>query len=205
MAAKSFTAMSSIIATITARKGEGKALEEILRKLVQATAREDGARVYDLTRPENTTDVFVVMERYHDSAARDRHLSSEHLRRVLEEASAVLACDLDVKLLDPVEGIRQQAKQVEGISAEVSELPLGPVSLVYARSERGLLACGALDPAALEKFGLVVARVRPAAGASIGNLEDLLAGQVREANAHAQAKGVKVGQSGKEAWQLMHG
>ena len=89
---------------------------------------------------------------------------------------------------------------VEGRSAEVVVMPIGPVSLVYARTERGMLACGAIDPAALEKFGSAVARVKPTSGSSIGSLDDLFAGEVREANASAQALGIQPGMSGRAAF-----
>ena len=56
------------------------------------------------------------------------------------------------------------------------------------------------DPAALERFGIPAARVRPTTGNSISSLEDLLAGEVREANAPAQALGIVVGMRGRDAF-----
>ena len=99
--------------------------------------------------------------------------------------------------------IRHEQATVEGRSAEVVVMPIGPVSLVYARTERGILACGAIDPAALEKFGVAAARVRPTTGGSIGGLADLLAGEVREANAAAQALGIQPGMPGRAALALL--
>jgi len=89
---------------------------------------------------------------------------------------------------------------IGGVEAEVVVLPIGPVSIVYARNERGILACGAIDPGALQKFGIAAARVKPVGSPSIGSLADLLAGEVREANDEAAKRGVKVGMKGAEAF-----
>lgn len=89
---------------------------------------------------------------------------------------------------------------IGGIEAEVVILPIGPVKLVFARSERGILACGAVDPIALQKFGIAAARVKPVGSPSVATLADLLSGEVREANDAALALGVKVGMKGAEAF-----
>lgn len=88
---------------------------------------------------------------------------------------------------------------MDGRAIELVVRPLGPVNLVYARTERGLLACGAIDPAALEKFGVAAARVRPTRGSSIGDLEDLLAGEVRERQPRRAGSGHPAGPSGRAA------
>ncbi|HVN66297.1 MAG TPA: DUF1805 domain-containing protein, partial [Methanomicrobiales archaeon] len=43
------------------------------------------------------------------------------------------------------------------------------------------------------------ARVRPSAGPSIESIEDLLAGIIKDANGPAQARGVQIGMTGREA------
>lgn len=86
----------------------------------------------------------------------------------------------------------------EGRDVETVVLPIGSVNLVYARAAKGLLTCGAIDPMALDKFGIAAARVKPS-GSSVANIDDLLGGSVREANAVAQALGVTVGMPGREA------
>jgi uncharacterized protein YunC (DUF1805 family) len=87
---------------------------------------------------------------------------------------------------------------IGGREVEAVVLPIGPVNLVYARTEKGLVTCGAIDPMALDKFGIAAARVKPS-GSSVANIDDLLAGIVREANLAAQALGVTVGMSGRDA------
>lgn len=192
--------MKNIIATLRARPGQGAALETILRAQVQLTAREPGAMVYDLLRPEDQPDTLVVYERYRDAAAKTEHLASASLAETLKQGGPLLAEPPVLQHFTTASCIRHEQTMVEGRAAEVVVLPLGPVSLVYARTGKGVLACGAIDPAALERFGIAAARVRPTTGSSIGSLADLLAGEVREANAPAQALGICAGMTGQAAW-----
>jgi uncharacterized protein YunC (DUF1805 family) len=82
-------------------------------------------------------------------------------------------------------------------------IPAGPVNLVGVIAGRGLVGCGAFDVAALDNFGYPAARVRPRSGPSIATVDDLLSGEIKEANRSAQALGVMAGMSGKEALDLM--
>ncbi|MFT3830452.1 MAG: DUF1805 domain-containing protein [Opitutaceae bacterium] len=189
--------MKNIIATLRAKPGQGAALETLLRDQVRLTAAEPGAMVYELLRDEAQPDTLVVYERYRDAAAKAVHLATPYLAATLERAAPLLAEPPVLRHLETLAAIRHEQTVVDGRMVELVALPLGPVKLVYARTERGLLACGAIDPAALEKFGIAAARVRPTTGSSVGSLDDLLAGEVREANTAAQALGIAPGMSGR--------
>lgn len=191
--------MKNIIATLRAKPGQGAALQKGLLDLVEGTAGEPGAMVYDLLVDDAQPDTVVFCERYRDAAAKAEHLASPYLRQALERATPLLAEAPVLQHLTPVTFIRHGQVEIDGRPVELVVLPIGPANLVYARTERGLLACGAVDPAALEKFGLAAARVRPTRGNSIANLDDLLAGEVREANAKAQTLGIVPGMAGREA------
>jgi uncharacterized protein YunC (DUF1805 family) len=82
-------------------------------------------------------------------------------------------------------------------------IALGPVNLVSIVTDVGMVGCGAFDVAALNNFGYPAARVRPAQGSSISTIEDLLQGIVKEANPAAEKLGLKVGQTGREALELL--
>ena len=92
-----------------------------------------------------------------------------------------------------------QKVDIGGKPARGFVYPLGPVNLVAVMTDIGMVGCGAFDVAALEKFGYPAARVRPSAGPAIVSIGDLLDGIVKDANAPAQARGVKVGMTGKGA------
>ncbi|TAJ45867.1 DUF1805 domain-containing protein [Methanofollis fontis] len=81
-------------------------------------------------------------------------------------------------------------------------IPLGPANLVFAKTENGLLGCGAFDVDALERFGYPAARIRPS-GESVRDIDDLLNGTVAAANAPARARGITPGMSGAEALERL--
>lgn len=82
-------------------------------------------------------------------------------------------------------------------------IPLGPVNLVFVVARSGMVGCGAFDVAALGNFGYPAARVRPVRSASIRTLDDLLAGEIKDANEAAGQFGVAAGMSGREALDLL--
>lgn len=81
--------------------------------------------------------------------------------------------------------------------------PLGPANLVAVVTDVGMVGCGAFDVAALERFNYPAARVKPSRGDSITSIDDLLVGIVKDANGPAQARGVKVGMTGREALERL--
>ena len=82
-------------------------------------------------------------------------------------------------------------------------IPLGPVNLVNAVTDRGMVGCGAFDVMALNNFGYPAARVRPSKGSSISTIKDLLEGIVKEANPAAEKLGVRIGMTGRQALDLL--
>jgi uncharacterized protein YunC (DUF1805 family) len=82
-------------------------------------------------------------------------------------------------------------------------IPLGPANLVFALAKHGMLACGAIDVAVLDKFSYAAARVRRPDGKPVATLDDLLGAEVREANQAATALGVSVGMGGREALEKL--
>ncbi|MGB3944850.1 MAG: YunC family protein [Methanothrix sp.] len=82
-------------------------------------------------------------------------------------------------------------------------IPIGPAKIVFAVGAKGMVGCGAFDVQALERFGYPAARVRPAGGGPVESLEDLLEGEVKDANGPAAALGVEVGMRGRDALELL--
>lgn len=192
--------MQSLVAIIEVKKGSEEFGAEVLRGLVTETGREPGVRTYDLHRDERNPEVFVVCERYADNTARATHMGSPYLAAAMKRLAPHFAKEPILRYLENLGSVHAPGASFEGKTIELQVLPLGPVSLVYARTAKGLLACGAIDPAALQRFGIAAARVKPAAGkSSIGSLADLLEGEVREANDGAKALGIQVGQAGTHA------
>ena len=82
-------------------------------------------------------------------------------------------------------------------------IPIGKVNLVLAKTENGLVGCGAIDVIALEKFNIPAAKVRPAGSDSIRNIEDLLSGMVVVANRDAKEAGICQDITGKTALEYL--
>jgi len=82
-------------------------------------------------------------------------------------------------------------------------IPLGPVNLVNVVTDRGMVGCGAFDVAALDHFGYPAARVKATRGTAVATVDDLLIGEVKDANVAASKLGVKIGMSGREALDCM--
>jgi len=99
----------------------------------------------------------------------------------------------------PLTGMCDVKVQLPGKVARGLVFPLGPANLVAVVTDNGMVGCGAFDVAALEKFQYPAARVRPSKGDSIATIDDLLEGIVKDANGPAQARGVKIGMTGREA------
>lgn len=82
-------------------------------------------------------------------------------------------------------------------------IPIGPVNLVFAQTENGLVGCGAVDVIALEKFSIPAAKVRPTDADSIRTIEDLLSGIIIVSNRFAEERGVLPGMTGRDALKLL--
>jgi uncharacterized protein YunC (DUF1805 family) len=93
--------------------------------------------------------------------------------------------------------------QLPGKTARGLVFPLGPANLVAVVTDEGMVGCGAFDVVALEKFNFPAARVKPSKGDAIASIDDLLEGIVKDANAPVQARGVRVGMTGREALEKL--
>ena len=82
-------------------------------------------------------------------------------------------------------------------------IPLGGINLVGVVTRNGMVGCGAFDVSALNNFAYPAAKVRPVSGPSIVTIEDLLSGEIKEANAAAQKFGITTGMTGKAALDLL--
>lgn len=81
-------------------------------------------------------------------------------------------------------------------------IPLGDVNLVFVRTDRGMIGCGAFDVIALEKFGYPAAKVRPKRD-SVRDINDLMEGEIAAVNPSGEKLGIRAGMSGKEALNLL--
>ena len=194
--------MQTLIVTFVAKPGCEQALETAILELQRATALELGAIAYELHQGAAGSRTYYLYERYADATAMKTHLASSYLQAAMPKIVSLLTQPPTLVECEYLSGLLPRRIEIEGKRITVHSIPLGSANLVFAQTEHGILACGAIDPAALQRFGLATARVKPTRGPSISNVDDLLAGEVREANEAATALGVKVGMSGREVLRL---
>lgn len=99
--------------------------------------------------------------------------------------------------------MKQTSFRIGGKEARGFEIPLGAVNLVFATTDVGMIACGAFDVAALDRFHYPAARVKSPTGAPIATVDDLLAGVVKDANEEAARRGITLGMTGRQAMELL--
>lgn len=163
--------------------------------------------------------IFIIstlaMAPFGDESASDGAEDGADLMPQSRNSEAVAAYWESVRL-DPADGAAMNGKGVAVEESDIMEelaygggaakgyvIPVGPAKIVFAVGTKGMVGCGAFDVLALERFGYPAARVKPKRSGSIESLEDLLAGEVKDANAPAAALGVEVGMRGREALDLL--
>jgi len=74
---------------------------------------------------------------------------------------------------------------------------LGPVNIVFAKTEKVMIGCGVFNVKVFDKFGYPAARIKGMTG-RITTVEDLLTGQVAEVNDTAASLGIVEGITGRD-------
>lgn len=92
---------------------------------------------------------------------------------------------------------QREIKLSSGKTAIGYEENMGPVNLVFARTESGMIGCGAFDVLVFDKFNYPAAKIKGKNG-RITSIDDLLEGDVVQANSAAQAIGICPGMTGME-------
>lgn len=84
--------------------------------------------------------------------------------------------------------------EIDGKKASGVEVMLPKAPLVLAHGKDGFVMCGYLNVEVADKLGVAAAMVR-----GVSTVEDLLAAKVQGVSKAAEAKGVALGMTGREA------
>jgi uncharacterized protein YunC (DUF1805 family) len=90
-----------------------------------------------------------------------------------------------------------------GKAAQGYTVELGPVNLVFIKTDTGMIGCGAFNVAALDRFEYPAARIASEEGSAIRRPRDLLEGVVVEVNKTAADKGVSLEIKGRDALEKL--
>ncbi len=91
-----------VVAHFHSRPSRGSEVEALLSPLVEPTLMEDGCLAYLYYRDIADPDHFVFIEQWRDEASLDVHLTTDHVRRMLQQVDHLLA--------SPIEGYRLTAR-----------------------------------------------------------------------------------------------
>jgi quinol monooxygenase YgiN len=95
--------MISLIVNVTAKDGQGAALEAAFRELAaRVKANEPGCLTYELIRDREAPGAYTIVEFYRDDAALEAHRNSAHFKALSPALGATFA-GAARKLFDVVE------------------------------------------------------------------------------------------------------
>ncbi len=92
-----------VIATIPAQADAVDQVRAALQDLVAATRAEEGCSAYDLYESGAAPGTFITVERWRSQADLDAHLASEHVAAAFAAAGPLLAGEVAIHPLKPVE------------------------------------------------------------------------------------------------------
>ena len=95
------------------------------------------------------------------------------------------------------EKIKLSKKEADGYV-----IPMGSFSIVFARTDTGMVGCGLFDVSVFDKFTYPAVRVKAKAGL-IATIEDLLDAEVIMLNKSAEKRGIAAGMTGKDALERL--
>ena len=101
-------------------------------------------------------------------------------------------------ILSRVESIETKKGIAQGIKLEWDT---GWCFLISA--PKGIIACGAFDKKALEKFGITVARIRATVDSPINTLQEFITRKITDVNDGASKLGINIGMECLEALERL--
>jgi quinol monooxygenase YgiN len=81
---------------------DADAAESLFRELREASRKEAGVIQFDIGRSREKPNVFALWEVYHDQAAIDAHLASEHFQRLVLNGIRPLAQQRTMEKVVPI-------------------------------------------------------------------------------------------------------
>lgn len=92
-------------ATLKAKPGKEKELEEALVHMVSQVQSEEGALAYILHRVKGDPSLFTFYEKYKDQAALDYHDSTPHMKELRAKLEHLLAEEITLQHYEEIASI----------------------------------------------------------------------------------------------------
>jgi quinol monooxygenase YgiN len=92
-------------ATLKAKSGKEKELEDALVHMVSEVQNEEGALIYILHRVKDNPGLFIFYEKYKDQSAWEYHDSTPHMKTLLEKLESLLADEIKITHFEEIASI----------------------------------------------------------------------------------------------------
>lgn len=89
--------------------------------------------------------------------------------------------------------------KLDGGTAKGYSINAGAINIIFATTGKGMIACGAFNVAALEKFGYPAVRMQ----SPIRTIDELLGASAAQVNQYAAALGIDEQMTGRQCLELM--
>ncbi|AMR34279.1 hypothetical protein A0256_23910 [Mucilaginibacter sp. PAMC 26640] len=89
----------SLLASLHCKKDAEGALDTELKKLVNASVKEEGCIAYELYQYKDETNRYVIEEEWKDEDALAMHMETSHYKYFVHISPALLVSPADVKIL----------------------------------------------------------------------------------------------------------
>ncbi|MED4600931.1 putative quinol monooxygenase [Paenibacillus validus] len=99
--------MIAFTATLKAKPGKEKELEEALIHMVSQVQNEEGALAYTLLRAKDDPGQFTFYEKYKDQAAWDFHDNTPHIRELREKFALLVDGEIKLTHYEEIASIRR--------------------------------------------------------------------------------------------------
>jgi quinol monooxygenase YgiN len=86
-----------VIATITAIKGKGKDLRDVLSKLIEPTRKEPGCISYTLLNNIADQTEYTFFEEWETEKDLESHMQSSHFQKAVSSLNGLIASDPEIK------------------------------------------------------------------------------------------------------------
>ncbi len=98
--------------------------------------------------------------------------------------------------------MKEETFNISGKAAKGYTVSFGDFSLVFAKTDKGMVGCGLFDVSVFDRFGYPAAKAKAKEGL-ISDIPSLLSAEIVAANSSAEKAGVRTGMTGAQALELM--
>ncbi len=77
--------MIKVVAKSFAEEGKVDRILELSKEMVEKTVKEDGCIKYELFQDMKDPKILIIIEEWEDEEALNKHMASEHFRRIIPQ------------------------------------------------------------------------------------------------------------------------